>query len=136
MLGRPAEAVRPLEEALRRSSDPNIPYDLCLAYLEQEDLVPARRWCASSLKLKPVFPEAFATLGFISRREGQNKEAEDWLRRALEAAPGNPAVERELGLLAAAAGRKAEARRLLEPLARAWPDDEEVAKILRGLVAP
>lgn len=135
MQGRAAEAVQPLSEALRRSSDPNIPYDLCLAYLEQEDLVSARRWCASSLKLKPVFPEAFATLGFISRREGQKKEAEGWLRRSLEAAPGNPAVERELGLLAAEAGRKAEARTLLEPLARAWPDDEEVMKTLRGLGA-
>ena len=136
LLGRPVEAVQPLSEALRRSSDPNIPYDLALAYLEQGDLVAARRWCAASLKIKPVFPEAFATLGFISRREGQSKEAEGWLRRALEAAPGNPAVVRELGLLAAAAGRKAEARRLLEPLTRAWPDDEEVAKVLRGLGAP
>lgn len=136
MLGKPGEAVPPLMEALRRSSDPNIPYDLSLAYLEQEDLAAARGWCAASLEAKPVFPEAFATLGFISRREGKNKEAEEWLRRSLEAAPGNPAVERELGLLTAAAGRKAEALRLLEPLARAWPDDEEVAKTLRGLRAP
>lgn len=135
MQGRSEEAVRSLSEALRRSSDPNIPYDLCLAYLEQKDLVSARRWCASSLKLKPVFPEAFATLGFISRREGQRKEAESWLKRSLEAAPGNPAVARELGLLAAEAGRKTEARDLLEPLARAWPDDEEVVKTLRGLGA-
>ena len=105
MLGRAGEAVGPLTEALRRSSDPNIPYDLALAYLEQGDLAAARRWCSASLKLKPVFPEAFATLGFLSRREGHNKEAEEWLRRSLEDAPGNPAVERELGLLAAAGGR-------------------------------
>ena len=136
MLGRPAEAVEPLSEAMRRSSDPNIPYDLCLAYLGQEDLVSARRWCSSSLKLKPVFPEAFATLGSISRREGQKKEAESWLRRSLETAPGNPAVVRELGLLLASEpGRKAEARALLEPLVRAWPDDEEAVKVLRGLGA-
>ena len=135
MLGRPGEAVEPLTEALRRSSDPNIPYNLALAWLEQGDLAAARRWCAAALRLKPVFPEAFATLGFISRREGQSREAEGWLWRALEAAPGNPAVVRELGLLAAAAGRKAEARRLLEPLVRAYPDDAEVVKALRGLGA-
>ena len=135
MQGRPGEAVAPLTEALRRSSDPNIPYDLALAYLEQDDLVSARRWCAAAIKLKPVFPEAFATIGFISRRQGQDTEAEGWLRRSLEAMPGNPAVERELGLIASGAGRKAEALSLLVPLARAYPDDEEVNKILRRLGA-
>lgn len=133
LLGEAGAAVPPLLEALRRSSDPNIPYNLGLASLEQGNSTAAKRWCAESLRLKPDFPEVFATLGFISRREGRNKEAETWLWRALHAAPGNPAIERELGLLYRQSGNKRRARRLLGPLARVYPDDEEVAQALREL---
>lgn len=73
LLGEAEEAVPPLLEAMRRSSDPNIPYDIGLAYLEQGDLTAARRWCTAALRLKPLFPEAIATLDFISRREGRDR---------------------------------------------------------------
>ncbi len=133
LLGEADAAAASFEEAMRRDSDPNIPYDLALARLELGDMTGARRWCAYALRLKPVFPEIFGTLGFISRREGKRQEAEGWLVRSLEAADGNPGVMKELGLLYRQTGRRRDAAALLAEVARIYPQDEETALALRDL---
>lgn len=136
LMGEADAALVSFEGALARDSDPNIPYDLALAHLELGDLAAARRWCAHTLRLKPVFPELFGTLGFISRKEGRMEEAERWLVRSLEAVQGNPAVMKELGLLYAQTGRDRDAATLLAAVAKVYPQDAETARALRGVVDP
>lgn len=135
LLGEPEAAARSLERAMRLDPDPNVPYDLALAHLERGDSSGARRWCAFALRLKPVFPELFATLGYLSRKEGKPKEAETWLVRSLEAAE-DPAVMKELGLLYRETGRKRDAAALLSEVARRYPQDEETLQALRELESP
>lgn len=131
--GRPDAAASRLEAAAVLLSDPNVSYDLGLSSLGRGDDAAARRWTLAALRLKPAFPEALATLGDLSQRQGRLTEAEAWFRRSLVLAPGNPAVVRELGLLCARLGRRKEAIDLLVQVNRLFPDDAAVAAEIRAL---
>lgn len=131
--GQPDLAAPRLETALALVSDPNIPYDLGLACLERGDSAGAQRWMLSALRLKPDFPEAWATLGDLARRLGRLEEAEARFQRSLALSPGNAGVVRELGLLYVRMGRRPQAVELLSRINQAYPDDAEVAAALRML---
>jgi tetratricopeptide (TPR) repeat protein len=85
--GRPAEAVRPLEEAARTLADPVIETHVAVALRQIGQTPDALTWLQRATARQPVFPLAFHELGVLLFSQRRLEEAETVVRRGLDAAP-------------------------------------------------
>jgi len=88
--GRPAEAVRPLEEAARARTDPVIETHLAVALRQTGRTRDALTWLQSATSRQPAFSFAFHELGVLLFSQRRLEEAETVVRRGLDAAPATP----------------------------------------------
>lgn len=95
--GRPREAVVPLEEAARHSSNPELETHLAIALREIGRGDEAVRWLNRAVERQPAYPRAFQELGNLLRAKRRYAEAETVLKRGLEAAPTLPELSLALG---------------------------------------
>jgi tetratricopeptide (TPR) repeat protein len=88
--GRPAEAVRPLEEAAHTRTDPVIETHLAVALRQIGQTPDALTWLQRATARQPAFPLAFHELGVLLFSQRRVEEAETVVRRGLDAAPATP----------------------------------------------
>jgi type IV pilus assembly protein PilF len=80
-----ANALKYLSEAAeKKPNDAAIEYDLALAYDQRELQDKALSHLQNALKIKPVYPEALNTLGYIYAKRGQFELARAAFQKALE----------------------------------------------------
>ncbi len=96
-----------------------------------KDLSDARQAFEKALALSPGYYSPMFNLAVLYRTRGDTKTAEDWLLRSLAALHGDP----ETAVIGWSheyqkEGKTAAARSLLERAARAYPDDEAIARDL------
>ena len=84
---RPREAVAPLEEAARRSPNPELETHLAIALREIGRTDEALAWFYRAIERQPAYARAFQELGNLLRAMRSYVEAETVLKRGLEAAP-------------------------------------------------
>jgi tetratricopeptide (TPR) repeat protein len=84
---RPREAVVPLEEAARRSPNPELETHLAIALREIGRTDEALAWFYRAIERQPAYARAFQELGNLLRAMRSYVEAETVLKRGLEAAP-------------------------------------------------
>jgi tetratricopeptide (TPR) repeat protein len=84
---RPREAVAPLEEAARRSPNPELETYLALALRETGRIDEALAWLHRAIERRPAHPRAFQELGNLLRATRRYADAETVLKRGLEVAP-------------------------------------------------
>ena len=84
---RPREAVAPLEEAARRSPNPELETHLAIALREIGRTDEALAWFYRAIERQPAYARAFQELGNLLRAMRRYAEAETVLKRGLEAAP-------------------------------------------------
>jgi len=84
---RPRDAVAPLEEAARRSADPQLETHLAIALRESGRTDEALTWLYRAVERQPVYARAFQELGNLLRTKRRYVEAEAVLKRGVEAAP-------------------------------------------------
>jgi tetratricopeptide (TPR) repeat protein len=84
---RPREAVAPLEEAARRSPNPELETHLAIALREIGRTDEAMAWFYRAVERRPAYARAFQELGNLLRATRRYAEAETVLKRGVEAAP-------------------------------------------------
>jgi tetratricopeptide (TPR) repeat protein len=84
---RPREAVVPLQEAARRSPNPELETHLAIALREIGRTDEALAWFYRAIERRPAYARAFQELGNLLRAMRSYVEAETVLKRGLEAAP-------------------------------------------------
>jgi len=125
-LGRPDEAIRVLEEAMRNgASNESIRRKLALALLRVDRLDDAHR--ALLADTDSTDPETQSALGRVASRQGRYDDAMARFQRALQLDPSFPTASMDSGILLMERGHYDEARPLLEHaldqdpyLAEAW----------------
>jgi Flp pilus assembly protein TadD len=88
--GRPADAVRPLEESARARTDPIVETHLAIALRQTGRTPDALTWLQRATTRQPAFPLAFHELGVVLFSQRRLEEAERVVRRGLDAAPAMP----------------------------------------------
>jgi tetratricopeptide (TPR) repeat protein len=88
--GRPAEAVKPLEQAAHGHADPVIETHLAVALRQTGQTPDALIWLQRAATRQPAFPLAFHELGVLLFSQRRLEEAETVARRGLDAAPTMP----------------------------------------------
>jgi tetratricopeptide (TPR) repeat protein len=88
--GRPAEAVKPLEQAAHVHTDPVIETHLAVALRQIGRTPDALTWLQRATTRQPAFPLAFHELGVLLFAQRRLEEAEAVVRRGLDAAPAMP----------------------------------------------
>jgi arylsulfatase A-like enzyme/predicted Zn-dependent protease len=112
-LGRPAEAVAVLEQAIERGAgNESIHRKLALGLIAVGD--PARGWQVLEPYADSPDPETQSALGRAAATLGRNAEARARFDRALELDPTYPTARMDLGILLMTEGRLEEARPMLE----------------------
>jgi tetratricopeptide (TPR) repeat protein len=94
---RPREAIAPLEEAARRSTNPELETHLAIALREIGRTDEAVAWLYRAIDRAPVHARAFQELGNLLRAKRRYAEAQAVLKRGLEAAPTVPELSLALG---------------------------------------
>ncbi|HKD31453.1 MAG TPA: tetratricopeptide repeat protein [Xanthobacteraceae bacterium] len=84
---RPRDAVAPLEEAARRSANPQLETHVAIALCETGRTDEALTWLYRAVERQPVYARAFQELGNLLRTKRRYVEAEAVLKRGVEAAP-------------------------------------------------
>jgi len=125
-LGRPDEAIRTLEEAVRNgASNESIRRKLALALVRVNRLDEAHRTLIGDTDSSD--PETQSALGRVAARQGRYDDARARFQRALQLDPSFPTASMDSGILLMEMGRYDEAEPLLERaldqdpfLAEAW----------------
>jgi tetratricopeptide (TPR) repeat protein len=91
------EAISPLEEAARRSANPELETRLAMVLREIGRTDEASAWLYRAIERQPVYARAFQELGNLLRAKRRYLEAEIVLKRGLEAAPTVPELSLALG---------------------------------------
>lgn len=125
-LGRPDEAIRVLEQAVRNgASNESIRRKLALALVRVNRLEDANRALIGDTD--STDPETQSALGRVASRQGRYEDATARFQRALQLDPSFPTASMDSGILLMEMGRYDEARPLLERaleqdpfLAEAW----------------
>jgi tetratricopeptide (TPR) repeat protein len=94
---RPREAIAPLEEAARRSANPELETRLAIALRETGRADEAMAWFYRAIERVPACAHAFQELGSLLRAKRCYIEAESVLKRGIEAAPTVPELSLVLG---------------------------------------
>jgi tetratricopeptide (TPR) repeat protein len=94
---RPRDAIAPLEEAARRSGNPELETHLAIALREIGRTDEAVTWLYRAIERVPVHARAFQELGNLLRAKRRYAEVEAVLKRGLEAAPTVPDLSLALG---------------------------------------
>jgi tetratricopeptide (TPR) repeat protein len=94
---RPREAIAPLEEAARHTTDPELETHLAIALREIGRTDEALAWLYRAVERAPVCARAFQELGNLLRATRRYVEAESVLKRGVEAAPTAPELSLALG---------------------------------------
>jgi tetratricopeptide (TPR) repeat protein len=97
MLGRPRDAVDPLEKLARRSRDAEIETQLAIALRQTGRGEKALMWLNRAIKRKPPFPAAFHELGFVLKSLRRYDEAIEVLEQGIRVAPMVPEIALHLG---------------------------------------
>src|SRR5262249_59630775 len=84
---RPRDAVAPLEEAARRSANPQLETHVAIALCETGRTDEALTWLYRAVERQPVYARAFQELGNLLRTKRRYVEAEAVLKPGVEAAP-------------------------------------------------
>jgi Flp pilus assembly protein TadD len=135
-VGRPAEAVPHLLEAVRLRPGDASPYvNVGQSYylLERNDL--AGELFSKALRLKPGDGITLNNLARIRFVDGEISESIRLYEAAIAAIPEFPDAQRRLAVALLLAGRTAAARGHLERATVQAPEDETARELLRGLVA-
>jgi tetratricopeptide (TPR) repeat protein len=74
-------------------------YNSGLIYLQNKEIIPAQKSLTQSIKLKPDFAEAHATLGNLYDLKKEHQLAIKELKEALRLSPNNPIYHYNLGLI-------------------------------------
>ncbi|OGA70755.1 MAG: hypothetical protein A3G83_15660 [Betaproteobacteria bacterium RIFCSPLOWO2_12_FULL_68_20] len=125
---RPQEAVehaRRAHELERRN--PEYLNTLGVAHAEAQSLDDAVRAFRRALRGRADYADAHYNLGKVLRKLERLSEAEQAYRRARQLAPARTDIANNLGCLLYRMGRSAEALPLLEEVAAALPQDDDVA---------
>ncbi len=130
-VGRPAEAVVPLERAVDLDPDHAEAHNnLGLALFEADRLRDAVETFRQALRLQPDYAEASHNLGEALIRDGRTAAAIAQYRELVQAAPEHAPGHNSLGYALLSAGRAADA---LVPLQRAVDLDPDHAEALNNL---
>jgi tetratricopeptide (TPR) repeat protein len=94
---RPRDAIAPLDEAARRSANPELETQLAIALREIGRTDESLSWLYRAIEREPAHARAFQELGNLLRTKRRYVEAESVLKRGLEAAPTVPELSLVLG---------------------------------------
>ena len=94
---RPREAVVPLEQAARHSTNPELETHLAITLREIGRTDEALVWLYRAIERQPVYARAFHELGNLLRAMRNYAEAETVLKRGLEAVPAVAELSLALG---------------------------------------
>jgi tetratricopeptide (TPR) repeat protein len=94
---RPRDALLPLEQAARLSSDPVVETDYALALRDVGRTTEAIDWLDRATARQPPFANAFHELGMLLCSMHRYVEAETVLKRGVETAPDVPDLWTDLG---------------------------------------
>ncbi len=97
MLGRPREAIAPLERVARSSRDAECETQLAIGLRQCGRGDDALLWLKRAIKRTPPFPAAFRELGFVLKTFRRYDEAIEVLRQGIAAAPMVTELSVELG---------------------------------------
>jgi tetratricopeptide (TPR) repeat protein len=133
-LGRPREAIAPLERCVRLNPVHPLAWgDLAADYLDVEDFAAAARAAERSVALNPGRGHAYIYLGTARRRLGDLAASETALRRAVALLPTVPDGRDELAETLDAQGRRAEALQVAQATATAHPQRERTRDLVTRL---
>jgi len=131
--GRPADAVEPLEQAVRRSHDPAAETQLAIALRQSGRAEDALERLERAVKRKPPFPPAFLELGNLLAELKREDEAIAVLERGLAIAPRMGELSAQLGFIHAARNATAKAKELLARAIAEAPRDVDALFMLARL---
>jgi tetratricopeptide (TPR) repeat protein len=97
-----------------------------------ERLPEARELIEKALKLSPDDSFIIDSMGWVLYRQGQTKDALDWLQRAFAARP-DADIAAHLGEVLWSLGRRDEAERVFQDAAKKDPDNEALTSTLKRL---
>lgn len=120
--GRTADAVRVLEEAVRRNPDNDQDaLSLALAQMQTGTAAAAEKTLRQGLAHTPDSGRLYWGLGIVSVIEGRNREAESYLARAIDLLPDWPAGYSALGTFYYETGQISKARETLGRYQQLFP---------------
>jgi tetratricopeptide (TPR) repeat protein/peroxiredoxin len=124
--GRPDEAVRCFQEALKSSPDHLIALDnMGSAYRQQKRWDDARKTYERALEVNPDDPEANYGLGMVFAQNDDTERAFESLQRALKLRPAYPEALNNLGILYLRTHRRDEAVASFEECIRVAPEFDQ-----------
>ena len=133
-LGRPADAVSALEEAIRLDPDlPEIRNSLGNLLLESGDPGKAEQALREAIRSQPDFAAAHADLGNALAAKGDLAEAERQYHLAIQLDPANAVARYGYGAALASRGRFDEAQKQIEQAVKLSPDFADAQAILGDL---
>jgi tetratricopeptide (TPR) repeat protein len=106
-------------------------YNSGLIYLQNKEIIPARKSLIQSIEFKPDFAEAHATLGNLYDLQREYRSAIEELQKALELDPDNSAYHYNLGLVFARSGNLISAKQEFQGALNLLPEFKLAQEKLR-----
>ena len=111
--GKREQAIAALRRSIEIQPDPEVWFNLALAYLHSGNREDAEQAINAAIDLRPTMPQAWKYRGRILTEKGNNAQAVDAFKEALRLEPRDADAYRELVVALRALGRVDEATRYL-----------------------